>query len=266
MGKTGNTWKTPFVVQPKKYTQIEMSYENPEEMADKLAQLEDSTVTLKTAASKLDKKTQEFISLIFNEDMFKEQMVSFNIDVKKMPLGQLSKPQIERGYDVLKNLKKELDKGSANRHVLEQLSSKFYTNIPHAFGRRPPQVLDSAELVQKKMDMLAVLGDIELAANMNKKKKSKKSNSGDVIEKPHPLDEHYANMRCDLAYVDPTSEEFTMVQTYAQNTGSHYRKPTVINLWRVEREGEGHDFLNIVTLETENYFGMVPILLLLLQF
>lgn len=54
-----------------------MSYEDAGEMQEKLDLLGDGDTVTKivTKPSKLDKPTQEFISLIFNEDMFKEQMV-----------------------------------------------------------------------------------------------------------------------------------------------------------------------------------------------
>ena len=40
--------------------------------------------------------------------------------------------------------------------TLNKLSSTFYTAIPHDFGRKVPPAISSAEMVQKKYDMLAV--------------------------------------------------------------------------------------------------------------
>jgi len=54
--------------------------------------------------SQLPQPTQELMKLIFNHDMFQEAMQSFNIDTKKMPLGKISKNQIQRGYDVLEEI------------------------------------------------------------------------------------------------------------------------------------------------------------------
>lgn len=50
----------------------------------------------KIAKSKLDSATQSLIKLIFDNDMFRDAMKNFEIDVKKMPLGKLSKPQIAK--------------------------------------------------------------------------------------------------------------------------------------------------------------------------
>ena len=98
-----------------------------------------------------------------------------------MPLGKLSKVQIAKGFEVcllslvqciiddvhfrtspsscliqaLEQLEEALKKG-ASRTALMELSSKFYTIIPHDFGRQIPPVIDSAEHLQKKFDMLTV--------------------------------------------------------------------------------------------------------------
>ena len=44
----------------------------------------------------------------------------------------------------------------ANRKKLQELSSRFYTIIPHDFGRRVPPVIDDEETLRKKFDMLLV--------------------------------------------------------------------------------------------------------------
>ena len=71
-----------------------------------------------------------------------------------MPLGKLSKGQIAKGFDVLDDIEKELN---ANRTAkLNDLSSRFYTVIPHDFGRRVPPPIRDLEALRMKMDMLLV--------------------------------------------------------------------------------------------------------------
>jgi len=43
---------------------------------------------------------------------------------------------------------------------LSELSSRFYTIIPHDFGRRVPPVINDEETLRKKFDMLLVSGVI----------------------------------------------------------------------------------------------------------
>ena len=76
-------------------------------------------------------------------------------DTKKMPLGKLSKPQIAKGFAALEAIEEAL-KSSAPRSRLAELSSTFYTIIPHDFGRRVPPVIVNQEMLQKKFDMLLV--------------------------------------------------------------------------------------------------------------
>lgn len=74
-------------------------------------------------------------------------------DIKKMPLGKLSKMQIAKGFEVLEEIEGAMN---ASRPKLEELSSKFFTTIPHNFGRTRPPVIDSSEIVEKKKKMLLV--------------------------------------------------------------------------------------------------------------
>lgn len=77
-------------------------------------------------------------------------------DVKKMPLGKLSKQQIARGFEALEELETALQEQPPLAARLEDLSSRFYTIIPHNFGRARPPPIDSPALLRAKKDMLLV--------------------------------------------------------------------------------------------------------------
>ena len=72
-----------------------------------------------------------------------------------MPLGKLSKTQIAKGFEILDSIEEALKKKSSHS-VLQELSSKFYTAIPHDFGRQRPPTLSDDEQLRKKFDMLLV--------------------------------------------------------------------------------------------------------------
>ena len=72
-----------------------------------------------------------------------------------MPLGKLSKSQIAKGFEALEAIEEAVNKKTA-KYKLDELSSKFFTLIPHSFGRQMPPTLNSAETVRNKMDMLMV--------------------------------------------------------------------------------------------------------------
>lgn len=77
-------------------------------------------------------------------------------DVKKMPLGKLSKQQIARGFEALEALEAAMKNPTGDGRSLEELSSCFYTVIPHNFGRSRPPPINSPEVLQAKKDMLLV--------------------------------------------------------------------------------------------------------------
>lgn len=77
-------------------------------------------------------------------------------DIKKMPLGKLSKQQIARGFEALEALEVALKAPTGGGPSLEELSSHFYTVIPHNFGRNRPPPINSPELLRAKKDMLLV--------------------------------------------------------------------------------------------------------------
>jgi poly [ADP-ribose] polymerase len=106
------------------------------------------------AASKLDPATQSLIRLIFDTDMFKDALKTYDIDVKKMPLGKLSKSQIAKGFEILEELEAVME--NKKKGTYADISSKFYTAIPHDFGRTRPKAIDTREALQLKYDMLAV--------------------------------------------------------------------------------------------------------------
>ena len=59
-------------------------------------------------------------------------------------------------HQVLEEIEPLISQKASNKQKLQQLSSRFYTIIPHDFGRRVPPVIDDEETLRKKFDMLLV--------------------------------------------------------------------------------------------------------------
>ncbi|OCT85690.1 poly(ADP-ribose) polymerase family member 3 L homeolog isoform X1 [Xenopus laevis] len=241
--KTKNSWseRENFTAHPGKYTMIEVQHNDDDDdegsgEATVKADTVDGTVQ-KVKPCSLDKPTQDLMSLIFSSDMFKEAMQTMNLDIKKMPLGKLSKAQIAKGFEALDELQAALDR-KANKGVLSDLSSRFYTIVPHNFGRRTPPVIDTVEVLQAKKDMLLVLADIELAQTLQADKVKKEEEEEKVQEVPHPLDVDYGLLKCDLSLLDTKSEEYKVINTYVKNTGPSYSPLKILNVWSVNREKE----------------------------
>lgn len=238
--KTKNNWsdRENFTPHSGKYTIIEVEHDDDEEETGEAVIKVDTVdgVCKKVKPCSLDKPTQDLVSLIFSSDMFKDAMQTMNLDIKKMPLGKLSKAQIAKGFDALEALQAALDR-KANKKELSDLSSRFYTIIPHNFGRQTPPVIDSLEVLQAKKDMLLVLADIELAQTLQADK-VKQEQEVELTEVPHPLDIDYELLKCELNLLDPKSKEYKVIDNYVKHTGSTYRQLKILNVWRVDREGE----------------------------
>ncbi|XP_064103766.1 poly [ADP-ribose] polymerase 1-like [Macrobrachium nipponense] len=196
--------------------------------------------------SKLSKAIQELVALIFDVDTMKSALVEFEIDTKKMPLGKLSKKQIESAYKVLsealefiKNLEgvAEGDDAAATgiKARLLDCSNRFYTLIPHDFGMKQPPILNNVDLINSKIGMLDNLSEIEVAYNLLKSEDDEEDKSAD------PIDKHYRKLKTKMEVLDHSSSEFKMIEKYVNNTHatthSHY-KLVVEDVFKVERQGE----------------------------
>lgn len=69
------------------------------------------------------------------------------IDMQKMPLGKLSKKQIQSAYAVLTETLGEVE-GNQDPVRLLDCSNRFFTLIPHDFGMKKPPVLDNPEIIK----------------------------------------------------------------------------------------------------------------------
>lgn len=249
LDKTKNHWenRANFVSHPGKYTLLEIDY-NPDEDDDDKKEDNDTKKSTggedenddkkkkEEVKSKLDKRLQDLIKLIFDMKMMESILTSeYEFDAKKQPLGKLTKKQIKDGYGVLQEIEKELGKG-ARQATLMELSSRFYTLIPHCFGRMRPPVIDSSEKLKKKMKMLENLADIEIAVKLIKNAAEDEEKEREQLAQ---VDLNYRSLKAELVPLEKDDEEFKLIKKYVENT--HPRcTPEIKCVFRLKREGE-HD-------------------------
>ncbi|XP_039012015.1 poly [ADP-ribose] polymerase 2-like [Hibiscus syriacus] len=230
--KTKNYWynRKDFVCYPKCYTLLEMDYDEKGKESDVIRKT-DSSIGTQLRETKLEPRVAKFISVICNISMMKQQMTEIGYNADKLPLGKLSKSTILKGYDVLKRIADVID--MSNRSKLEQLSSEFYTVIPHDFGFRKMSefVIDTPQKLKKKLEMVEALREIEVASKLL---------MDDTMEED-PLHYCYQQLHCELVPLDNDSEEFAMILKYIQNTHakthSNYTVD-VVQIFKVTREDE----------------------------
>lgn len=100
------------------------------------------------STSKLQKSVQDLICMLFDVEAMKRTLIEFELDLTKMPLGKLSKKQLEKAYGILSQAQELLDSKAVSKTKLVDVSNQFYTLIPHDFGRKTPPVLDNCEIIK----------------------------------------------------------------------------------------------------------------------
>jgi len=228
--KTGNSWlnRKNFVKHPNKFYPLEIDYGQDDEQL--------KTTIKPGSKSLLPPPIQELIKMIFDVESMKKTLVEFEIDLKKMPLGKLTKRQIESAYAVLGEAQKLISDGGSKNALLDA-SNRFYTLIPHDFGMKKPPLLDNLELIQAKVGMLDNLLEIEVAYSLLK------MGEDDVAK--DPLDVNYEKLQTDLEVLSKDSKEFSVIQDYVKNTHAETHTQyelEVVEVFKVNRHGEGERF------------------------
>lgn len=80
----------------------------------------------------------------------------------KLPLGKLSKATLKAGFAYLQEIDELIQKpalaqkkyGQSQQDALAEISSKYYTTIPHISGRQRLPVIDNNNLVTSEAGML----------------------------------------------------------------------------------------------------------------
>lgn len=188
------------------------------------------------AESKLDKRVQQFLSLVSDTKQMSKTMISLDIDTKKLPLGKLSQSQIDKGYAILTKIQTVLatkKTDQSTKDLLMDLSSEYYTIIPYVCGRgaRPP-VIDTDERVNKYTETLDELSNITVAAKIVKEGEDASGNS---------LDKIYEQLNTTIKPVEKDSDIWKIIETYVKNTHAPtHTNYTVelIDIYEVQRNSE----------------------------
>ncbi|KAF0709232.1 Aste57867_6036 [Aphanomyces stellatus] len=242
--KTENEWPLQGAFEPVKgkYTLIELDYtEDDDDDETPAANLVDAK---DVPPSKLPQSIQDFIKMICDVDLIAQEVAEMHLDLKRMPLGKLSKQQLAKGYGILDDISETLGKlselqnkkeepqepapsGNTTRArrstrikttstnktaiakckaLLKEYSSDFYTLVPHDFGMHLPPVIDTMSELKQKLDLLEVLSDIEITQKMIKTQHKER----DV----NPVDARYGALGMTMEEVSQSSSEFKNIQEY----------------------------------------------------
>ena len=141
--------------------------------------------------------------------------------------------KIESVLNEIKNGKR------SNESTLADLSSKFYTYIPHNFGRQKMSnfIINSFPDLNKKLELLQNLDDSKTAIKIQNDTNAKIDKQDDKQEKSNPLDENYKRLNTNINVIHESEAVFKTVDEYVQNSSSGYRLK-LLDCFEIEKEGE----------------------------
>ena len=253
--KTGLSWeKRQDTPKSQKYTLIEKSYE---EDSDSESRFDDGELPLKSeddthASSTLSNELQQLVRFLFDTGNMKISMAAQNYNYNKLPLGKLSRGTIEKGYlalkelgDVILNPKLAQDKyGSSSAVVLTDLTSKYYTIIPHDFGRSRPPPINTEIKLKMEMDLVETLGNMQISDKIIKETENTKDLDGHAV---HVLDAQFSSLGLqETTPLEKTSAEFDHLQKYFNHSNEAHSvisDATIENIYRITRGEEVKRFM-----------------------
>ncbi|XP_006818261.1 poly [ADP-ribose] polymerase 2-like isoform X2 [Saccoglossus kowalevskii] len=239
--KTLNDWynRKKFVKVQGKYDMLEMDYSakdanETETDSKKKIKKEDIPVP----DSKLDKRVQDLIELICNVKAMEDMVIEMKYDAKKAPLGKLTEEQINAGYSALKEIEYCINNNVIGNRLI-QACDAYYTRVPHDFGMKRPPIIRTVVELQREIDLIEALGDIQIAMTIIKKESNELEN---------PVDRHYKSLKCNLEPLDKKDSVFKLINDYVQNTHAithNQYKMEVLDVFEMEKEGEKEQFKDL---------------------
>eukprot|EP00756_Hemistasia_phaeocysticola_P031294 Hpha_TRINITY_DN16343_c0_g3::TRINITY_DN16343_c0_g3_i1::g.58996::m.58996/K10798/PARP; poly [ADP-ribose] polymerase len=206
--KTLNQWqhREHFVKHDGKYQLMDIDYgDDPDEDVQFNNENEQE--------SELDPRVRKLMELVTDRQNMRQVMKDLKIDLKRMPLGKVSRRQLAAGYSELQKIERELRDlseglGGDRMKRIEAASSQFYTLIPHDVGydRLPP--IATHDLLERKQKMLEALSALEVTVRVL---------SG-VEEDGHPLDIAYRRLGVQVMPLPKSSGEWKLVESVVEST------------------------------------------------
>ncbi|KAK9206560.1 hypothetical protein WN943_016839 [Citrus x changshan-huyou] len=153
--KTGNPWeaweqKQNFQKKPGRFFPLDIDYGVNKQVSEKIGT---------DADSQLAPALVELMKMLFNVETYRAAMMEFDINMSEMPLGKLSKNNIQKGFEALTEIQNLLNNGAYDPSVKESLiidaSNRFFTVIPSI---HPHVIRDEDDFKSKvEMDILYTL-------------------------------------------------------------------------------------------------------------
>ncbi|XP_011028774.1 PREDICTED: poly [ADP-ribose] polymerase 1 [Populus euphratica] len=225
--KTGNPWeaweqKKDFQKKPGRFFPLDIDYGVNRQVTKK---------TGSDADNKLAPSLVKLMKMLFDVETYRAAMVEFEINMSEMPLGKLSKNNIQKGFEALTEIQNLLSSNAHDPSIKESLiidaSNRFFTVIPSIH----PHVIRDEDDFKSKVKMLEALQDIEIASRL----------VGFDVDSDDSLDDKYKKLHCDICPLPHDSEDYQLIEKYLITTHAPTHTDWSLELEEVfllERRGE----------------------------
>lgn len=158
--------------------------------------------------SKLNPQVHSLMKLISTNKLVERMAVLMSGKVNHLPLGALSAVTMEKALETLQELSdvivsSENQPSAAVREIVEELSCRFYSLIPH---ESHPKLIASMDLVLEKLKLVQ-----ELQSSIAIQQEA----PAVMVD---PLDAQYESLSCDIMPLPEDHPEFEMIAEYLRLT------------------------------------------------
>ena len=205
----------------------------------------------------LEKPLANLIRLVFDLKTMNQQIIKIGYDSDKIPLGQISPEVIKKGFQYLKQLENIIgdnDNKKINTKEVYDLSSKYFTLIPHNFGMHHMHkfVINCSERIKEENELLNSIKNLKVVSGI-----LQQSNSGDKTEqkKEISLKEKLSEFIYDIEYISDKENIYTIIDKYLSKSNQIKNSPKIKlnDLFKVSEKNkincsETNDYKNVKLL------------------
>ena len=165
-----------------------------------------------------------------------------------MPLGKLGKSTLKTGFKHLQELGSLIKHPSlaqnkysvTQKAAIEDFSNRYYSTIPHVFGRNRAPLIDNDDLLRTEVAMLDTLTDMEVANTIMKANDRAKDGASVSL-----IDKRFSDLHLkEMTPLSHTSAEYKNLSKYLIDSSSsnHGMRYHLEDIFRIERNGETDRF------------------------
>ena len=176
----------------------------------------------------LIKPLANLIRLVFDLKTMNQQIVKIGYDSDKIPLGQISSEEIKKGYQYLKKIENiigdEKDKNKIYTKEIYDLSSQYFSIIPHNFGMNHMHkfVINSSERIKEENDLLESIKNLKVVSGILQQNNNNKEGKSEISLK-EKMDEFIYNIK----YIPKEENIYSIIEQYLSKSNQIKNSPQI---------------------------------------